>query len=314
MRHKQKMLVLIVIAAVCIGLFLFYGLPSVWEYALPRRFAKVFAIIIVGTAIAYSSMIFQTITNNRILTPSILGLDSLYVLLQTGIIFFFGVAKLADLGKNGNFLLSTGLMVCFSFVLFFLMFRRGGRHIFLLLLVGIVFGTLFRSLSSFMQMLIDPNEFQVVQNKMFASFNNLNTDILVLASLVILAILVYAWRFNPYFDVISLGRDQAVNLGIDYDRTVKKMLIVVAVLVSVSTALVGPITFLGLLVVNVAREVFKTYKHSVLIPGAVLFSIIALVGGQFIVEKLFGLTVTLVVIIDFIGGIYLIYLLLKERK
>ncbi len=125
MRHKQKMLVLIVIAAVCIGLFLFYGLPSVWEYALPRRFAKVFAIIIVGTAIAYSSMIFQTITNNRILTPSILGLDSLYVLLQTGIIFFFGVAKLADLGKNGNFLLSTGLMVCFSFVLFFLMFRRG---------------------------------------------------------------------------------------------------------------------------------------------------------------------------------------------
>ncbi|WP_182014041.1 iron chelate uptake ABC transporter family permease subunit [Bacillus licheniformis] len=314
MRHKQKMLVLIVIAAVCIGLFLFYGLPSVWEYALPRRFAKVFAIIIVGTAIAYSSMIFQTITNNRILTPSILGLDSLYVLLQTGIIFFFGAAKLADLGKNGNFLLSTGLMVCFSFVLFFLMFRRGGRHIFLLLLVGIVFGTLFRSLSSFMQMLIDPNEFQVVQNKMFASFNNLNTDILVLASLVILAILVYVWRFNPYFDVISLGRDQAVNLGIDYDRTVKKMLIVVAVLVSVSTALVGPITFLGLLVVNVAREVFKTYKHSVLIPGAVLFSIIALVGGQFIVEKLFGLTVTLVVIIDFIGGIYFIYLLLKERK
>ncbi|MGO4900729.1 iron chelate uptake ABC transporter family permease subunit [Bacillus sp. GM2] len=314
MRHKQKMLVLIVIAAVCIGLFLFYGLPSVWEYALPRRFAKVFAIIIVGTAIAYSSMIFQTITNNRILTPSILGLDSLYVLLQTGIIFFFGAAKLADLGKNGNFLLSTGLMVCFSFVLFFLMFRRGGRHIFLLLLVGIVFGTLFRSLSSFMQMLIDPNEFQVVQNKMFASFNNLNTDILVLASLVILAILVYAWRFNPYFDVISLGRDQAVNLGIDYDRTVKKMLIVVAVLVSVSTALVGPITFLGLLVVNVAREVFKTYKHSVLIPGAVLFSIIALVGGHFIVEKLFGLTVTLVVIIDFIGGIYFIYLLLKERK
>lgn len=103
MRHKQKMLILIVIAAACIGLFLFYGLPSVWEYALPRRFAKVFAIIVVGTAIAYSSMIFQTITNNRILTPSILGLDSLYVLLQTGIIYFFGAAKLADLGKNGNF-------------------------------------------------------------------------------------------------------------------------------------------------------------------------------------------------------------------
>lgn len=312
--HKQKMYVLIAAAAVCICLFLFYGLPSVWEYALPRRAAKVLAIILVGTAIGYSSMIFQTITNNRILTPGILGLDSLYVLLQTAVIFFFGAAQLNELGKNGNFLLSTGLMISFSFVLFALMFRRGGRHIFLLLLVGIVFGTLFRSLSSFMQMLIDPNEFQVVQNKMFASFNNVNTDILMLASVVITGVLMYAWRFRRYFDVLSLGRDQAVNLGIDYDRTVKKMLIIVAVLVSVSTALVGPITFLGLLVVNVAREFLKTYKHSILIPGAVLFSIIALVGGQFIVEKLFGLTSTLVVIIDFIGGIYFIYLLLKERK
>ncbi|NPC91523.1 iron chelate uptake ABC transporter family permease subunit [Bacillus sp. WMMC1349] len=314
MQHKRKMLVLFIIAVFAIGLFLFYGLPSVWEYALPRRITKVLAIIAIGTAITYSTMIFQTITNNRILTPSILGLDSLYVLLQTAVIYFFGAASLADLGKNGNFLLSTGLMVCFSFLLFVLMFRRGGRHVFLLLLVGIVFGTLFRSLSSFMQMLIDPNEFQVVQSKMFASFNNLNTDILGLASIMILVILAYAWRFNSYFDVISLGRDQAINLGIDYDRIVKKMLIVVALLVSVSTALVGPITFLGLLVVNVVREVFKTYKHSILIPGAVLFSIITLAGGQFIVERLFGLTVTLVVIIDFIGGIYFIYLLLKERK
>ncbi|MGR3205301.1 iron chelate uptake ABC transporter family permease subunit [Bacillus glycinifermentans] len=314
MDSKRKMFVLIMAAAVCTGLFLFYALPSVWEYALPRRMTKVLAIILVGTAIGYSSMIFQTITNNRILTPGILGLDSLYVLLQTAVIYFFGAAQLAELGKNANFLMSTGLMVCFSFALFALMFRRGGRHIFLLLLVGVVFGTLFRSLSSFMQMLIDPNEFQVVQHKMFASFNNVNTDILLLASAVIIAVLAYAWRFRRIFDVLSLGRDHAVNLGIDYDRTVKKMLIIVAVLVSVSTALVGPITFLGLLAVNVAREFFKTYKHSVLIPGAVLFSIIALVGGQFIVEKVFGLTATLVVIIDFIGGIYFIYLLLKERK
>ncbi|MCG0056936.1 iron chelate uptake ABC transporter family permease subunit, partial [Escherichia coli] len=65
-----------------------------------------------------------------------------------------------------------------------IMFKGEGRNIFFLLLIGIVFGTLFSSLSSFMQMLIDPNEFQVVQDKMFASFNNINTDLLWLAFII----------------------------------------------------------------------------------------------------------------------------------
>lgn len=148
-------------------------------------------------------------------------------------------------------------MILFSLVLYQIMFKGEGRNIFFLLLIGIVFGTLFSSLSSFMQMLIDPNEFQVVQDKMFASFNNINTDLLWLAFIIFLLTGVYVWRFTKFFDVLSLGREHAVNLGIDYDKVVKQMLIVVAILVSVSTALVGPIMFLGLLVVNLAREFLK---------------------------------------------------------
>ncbi|MCI4140259.1 iron chelate uptake ABC transporter family permease subunit, partial [Bacillus vallismortis] len=76
---------------------------------------------------------------------------------------------------------------------------------FFLLLVGIVNGTLFGSLSSFMQMQIDPNEFQVVQDKMFASFNNNNTDLLWLAFIIFLLTGVYVCRFTKFFDVLSLG-------------------------------------------------------------------------------------------------------------
>nr|WGE03048.1 petrobactin ABC transporter permease YclO [Bacillus subtilis] len=313
MRNQMKIALLVGLAIVCIGLFLFYDLGN-WDYTLPRRIKKVAAIVLTGGAIAFSTMIFQTITNNRILTPSILGLDSLYMLIQTGIIFLFGSANMVIMNKNINFIISVLLMILFSLVLYQIMFKGEGRNIFFLLLIGIVFGTLFSSLSSFMQMLIDPNEFQVVQDKMFASFNNINTELLWLAFIIFLLTGVYVWRFTKFFDVLSLGREHAVNLGIDYDKVVKQMMIVVAILVSVSTALVGPIMFLGLLVVNLTREFLKTYKHSYLIAGSVFISIIALVGGQFVVEKVFTFSTTLSVIINFAGGIYFIYLLLKENK
>lgn len=165
-----------------------------------------------------------------------------------------------------------------------------------------------------MQVLIDPNEFQIVQDKMFASFNNIKTDLLVLATVLILLVSLYFARFMKYLDVLALGRDQAVNLGVDYDYVVKRLLVVVAILISVATALVGPITFLGLLVVNVTYEFLKTFRHIYLIFGSIFIAIIALVGGQFIVERIFTFSTTLSVIINFIGGVYFIYLLLKENK
>ncbi|MEY8751941.1 iron chelate uptake ABC transporter family permease subunit [Alkalicoccobacillus gibsonii] len=311
---KKKMILLSIIALALIAIFMFIHLNSSnLEYVLPRRGKKILAIVLTGAAIAFSTVVFQTITNNRILTPSILGLDSLYLLIQTVLIFFLGSGS-GLMNTNVNFFLSVGLMVLFASILYRLMFKREDQNIFLLLLVGIVFGSLFGSLSSFMQMLIDPNEFLIIQDRMFASFNNVNEDILLFSLIGFLLIGIYVIRFTKFFDVMSLGRDEAINLGIHYDKIVKRMLILIAVLVSISTALVGPIMFLGLLVVNLAREFLKTYRHTYLLMGSTLISVIALVGGLLIVERVFTFETTLSVIINFVGGTYFIYLLLKESK
>ncbi|MES1037820.1 iron chelate uptake ABC transporter family permease subunit [Bacillus pumilus] len=312
--HKKRTLCLIAaIAAVLIVIFITYQM-GYWPYTVPSRFKKVLAMTLTGGAIAFSSVVFQTLTNNRILTPSILGLDALYLFLQTAIIYLFGSTNFMIVNKNLNFFLCVGLMIVFSVLLYTVMFKRKNKHIFLLLLVGIVFGTLFKSLSSFMEMLIDPNEYQVVQDKSFASFNHMNTDILLIASILFAALCFYIWTFRSKLDVMSLGKEHAVNLGIDYDSITKKMLIVIAVLVSIATALVGPITFLGLLVVNVARELFRTYLHTYLLLGSFFISVIALVGGEFLVEKVFTFQTPLSVLIDLVGGLYFIYLLLKESR
>lgn len=314
MGYKIKTSLLAVIALSFVILFLFVDIGTNWDYIFPRRLMKVLAILLTGSAIAFSTIVFQTITNNRILTPNILGLDSLYLLIQTIVVFLFGSNTLMMMNNHLHFFITVGFMILFSSILYKVLFKGNANNIYFLLLIGMILGTLFQSLSSFMQVLIDPNEFQIVQDKMFASFNNINTDLLYVAGIMMLVVFAYFIRFFTYLDVLSLGRDHAINLGVHYDHVVKRLLIIVAILISIATALVGPITFLGLLVVNVTYEFLKTYKHGYLIIGSILISIIALVGGQLIVERVFTFSTPLSVIINFIGGVYFIYLLLKENK
>ncbi|MBV6682210.1 iron chelate uptake ABC transporter family permease subunit [Bacillus sp. JRC01] len=314
MSNRSKLMLLSVAAIAAIGAYLFYGLNGSYEYALPRRGMKALAMLLTGVAIAYSTVVFQTITHNKILTPSIMGLDSLYMLLQTVIIFFLGSSHYLIVNKNANFFLSIAAMIVFALLLYQLMFKGSKQPIYFLLLIGIILGTFFQSISSFLQVLIDPNEFLSVQDKMFASFNNISSDLVWVAGGVIILVLIYGWRQMAELDVVSLGRETAINLGVPYDKVVRRMLVLSSILIAVSTALVGPITFFGLIVANLSYQLFKTYRHGILIAGAGIISIIALVGGQWLVERIFTFSTTLSVIVNFIGGLYFIYLLLKEAK
>ena len=188
MRNSTKMIILGALALLFCGLYLFQGLNGSFDYALPRRGIKVLAMVITGVAIAYSTVIFQTITHNRILTPSIMGFDSLYLLLQTVGIFFLGSAHVTIVNRHVNFILSVAAMIVFALLLYQFLFKSGKRPIYFLLLVGIIVGTFFGSISTFLQVLIDPNEFLLVQDKMFASFNNVSGDLVWWALAIIAAI------------------------------------------------------------------------------------------------------------------------------
>lgn len=313
MTNRQKLLALLGLSLLFISLYLFLGLEGNISYILTRRFTRLLAIVITGAVIAVATIIFQTITNNRLLTPSLIGLDSLYQLIQTFIIFFYGSTSLTVTNQNVNFILSVGLMILFALILFRVLFNRG-NNVYFILLIGIIFGTFFQSLTTFMHVLIDPNEFMIVQNRMFASFNNVQTNLLYLAIVLLVLTFIYLYRFYKYLDVLSLGKEHAINLGVDYDFIVQRLIVVVAILISIATALVGPITFLGILVVNVTYEYFQTYRHSILLSGTILVSIVALIGGQLIVERIFSFSTPLSVMINLVGGVYFLYLILKENR
>lgn len=310
----RKFIIIALLAVVLIAAFVFIGLtPKNYSYALSRRLPKIYTMIMVGGMIGFSSLIFQTVTNNHILTPSVLGLDSLYMLLNTALVFFLGSTNQWIVNANSNFIITLVVMLGASVVFYQVIFKKRSQNIFFILLVGIVVGTLFESFTTFLQVLTDPTEFLTVQDKSQASFNNINTNVLWLSTIIVILTTGYSMRYFKVLDVMALGRDHAINLGVAYDQTVKKLLVVVVILTAVATALVGPITFLGLLVVNIARYFIKSYKHSHLSLAIWLLSIVALVGGQLLVERVLNFGISVSIIINFIGGIYFIYLLMKGR-
>ncbi|MBK5720801.1 iron chelate uptake ABC transporter family permease subunit [Dysgonomonas sp. Marseille-P4677] len=313
-KDKRQILILLFALVVSILLFLFYELGSSWMFTLRLRSVKIVAMLIVSCCIAYSTVSFQTLTNNRILTPSIMGFESVYLLFQTVLVFIYGDMTYSVLNHVDNFILSIFGMIAFAMLLYVLIYKRGKDNLYLLLLIGLVLGILFNNLSGFMQLLIDPNDFFIVQGKMFASFNKINQELLGYASVMMFLVLLIGFKLTKYLDVLALGRDQSINLGLNYNRMVQLFLIIIAILSAISTALVGPITFLGLLVSNLTYETFRTHKHRVVIIACSLISAVTLIGGQFVMERFFNLLIPISTVVNFGGGIYFLYLLLRAKR
>lgn len=311
-RPAFVLLLLGALALVSIACFMTLGAKGSWSFVLPFRGRKLLALCLVAYSVAVSTVLFQTVTNNRILTPSIMGFDALYVLIQTAIVFFLGIGALGTLNPQGQFATEVLVMVAFSGLLFRWLFLGEERSLHLLVLVGIVFGILFRSLSQFMQRLLDPNAFNVLQDSFFASFATVDTSLLLVCSVIVAGVTLVAFRLGHTFDVLSLGRSQAINLGVNYKRTVVIILTLVSILVAISTALVGPITFFGLLVASLAHSLVGTSRHKWVLPAAALLAVICLVGGQTLLERVFAFDTALSIIIEFLGGIVFIYLVLRR--
>ena len=313
---KKELLLagLTVLALLLCGLYLTYNTYGNFQFAGMLRGKKVAAFLLVALATGIATVSFQTLTQNQFLTPNILGLDSLYVLIQTLLFFFVGGVNMLSQEQTATFLISIFLMALLSLLLANVLLKQQQNNLFILLMLGMILGTLFSSTSNFLQVIMDPNEYDLLQGRLFASFSNINTTHLGLAAGIILLGSLVLLAANRYLDVLHLGDDQATNLGIPLKKFQILILFLVSLLTGTATALVGPITFLGFIVANISYQLMPTYRHSYLFPTAVLLGIIFLVGSQFLVEQVFQLKTTVSVVTQFVGGLYFIGKIIYERR
>ena len=287
---------------------------KLFAYAMKIRTPKLIAMLITAFAIGGASIVFQSIINNTIVTPCLLGMNSLYTLIHTAIVFFAGSGSLLARNANAAFAADLLLMGVVATVVYSYLFKKTRHNVLYVLLIGTVLSSFFSSIQTTLTRVMDPNEYGSLLSTLVASFSNINSEI-ILFSVVVLAVVIFVLRKDlALLNVITLGKDQAVNLGVDYDRTIRRLLLGVTLCIAVATAMVGPISFLGLIIANLSRQLLKTFRHGQLILGSALFGMIVLVGGQLIVEQVFTYAIPVSVFITVGGGIYFLYLLLTNRR
>ena len=316
-RNAIRLLLLALAVAAAVAVYLLINSypekPKLFQYILSRRVPTLVCMVIASISIGVATLIFQSIVNNRIVTPALLGMNSIYSFLHTAAVFVFGTGSTLYLNANLSFAVDLVTMGTVATLIYWYLFRKTGHNILYIMLIGTVLSSLFGSVQSAMVRVMDPNEYDALLTTLVADFNNVNGEIILFAVVSLAAIAFILRKELKLLDVITMGRDQAINLGVDYDNVIRKLLFGVVLCMAVATATIGPVSFLGLIVANLSRQVLKTYKHSHLIVGASLMGMLALIGGQLISQHLFHFTVPVSTFVTIAGGIYFLYLLLVKK-
>ena len=313
--NRLKLLVLAALVLAACAAYLTVDVdPKYLDFAMRLRIPKLAVMLIAAFAIGGASLVFQSVINNTIVTPCLLGMNSLYTLIHTAVVFVAGSGSVLAVNANAAFAVDLILMGLSATVIYGYLFQKTHYNVLYVLLIGTVLTSFFGSIQSTLTRIMDPNEYDSLLTTLVASFSNVNGEIIAFA-LAVLAALVFALRKDlALLDVITLGKAQAVNLGVDYDRCIRRLLLGVTLAIAVATAVVGPISFMGLIIANLSRQLLKTYRHSQLIAGSALFGMLILVAGQLIVEHVYTYAIPISVFITVGGGLYFLYLLLTKRR
>lgn len=316
-RNHKKLIIMFILFILAATLYMVVGVKfknqKLFEFSMKIRTPKLIAMMITAYAIGSAAIVFQSIINNTIVTPCLLGMDALYTMIHTIIVFIFGSGSILVVNSNYSFLVDLAIMGITATIIYSYLFKKTKNNVLYVLLIGTVLTSLFSSIQSTMTRIMDPNEYDTLLTTLVASFSNINSEIIILSIIVLIIVAIILRKELRILDVLTLGKDQAINLGVDYDTSIRKLLLGVTLYIAVATAMVGPLAFLGLIIANLSRQLLQTYRHTQLICGSILFGMIILIGGQLIVEKVFVYSIPVSVFITLFGGIYFLYLLLKRR-
>jgi len=294
--------------------FVFLGAQWDFDYVIPHRLLRLGAIVVGGICVALSSIVFQTLTGNRVLTPAILGYEAVYLLWQAALLLFMGAPGLAVLGVGGNFAVSALLMLGYSWAIQRWLLRGDGqRDVVLLLLFGLVLTMVIGTLTQFIQFRISPGDFAVFQGLSHASFNRARPDTLLIAALALTAVCLALSKTLSVLDVLALGREQAQSLGVAHARYLRGCLALIAVLVAVSTALIGPVAFMGIFVANTAYVLAGSHRNRRLLPLGCAIALTLFLVAQLLVEHVFNYRTSVTILVNLVCGVYFLVLMLHRR-
>ncbi len=272
------------------------------------RFPRFVMACIAGGALSVSGLMMQTLFNNPLAGPYILGINSgsslfVAISLMTGFTFFqndFGLVSSAMIGA-----------LVFGFIILLLSFKiKQGVS---LLLIGLMLGSFSGALVSVLQFLSEANALKIFTLWAMGSLQQVQSAQLPFIALLFLLGMLGSFSLIKPLNAFVLGESEAELLGVSI-RSIRIFIIsFTALLTGLVTAYCGPIAFIGLAVPNLVKIIFKTQDHKILMPASILMGAAFLVMCDIIVQ-LFATWIPLPInaVTSLIGAPMVIYFIVKR--
>jgi iron complex transport system permease protein len=285
----------------------------IWNYRIP----KAFTAILVGSGLALSGLLMQTLFRNPLAGPFVLGISSGAslgaALLILGSSLFTGIfasalandISLAIAASIGSFVVLLAVMLVAAKV----------KDTMALLIIGLMFGSITTAVVSVLSYFSTAEKLRQYVYWSFGSVGNLSwNQLLLLLIIMVLGILISIFSIKP-LNALLLGESYAKSLGVNMKRSRYFIIIATGLLAGGVTAFAGPIAFIGLAVPHLTRQIFNTTDHRILVPAVLIYGAILMLVCDTIAQMPYSANVLPInAITSIIGAPVVIWLLLRKRK
>ena len=285
----------------------------IWNYRIPKGFTA----ILVGGGLALSGLVMQTLFRNPLAGPFVLGISSgaslgAAVLIMGTSLFssmlvweFANDISMALAASIGSFLVLLVVMTVASKI----------KDTMALLIIGLMFGSITAAIVSVLSYFSDAERLQQFIFWSFGSVGNLTwQQLALLFALVFIGIILCILSIKP-LNTLLLGERYAQSMGINIKKSRYIVILATGLLAGSVTAFAGPIAFVGLAVPHLARQIFNTSNHKVLVPAVLICGAILMLLCD-ILAQLPGSAKVLPInaITSILGAPVVIWLLVRKRK
>ena len=286
-----------------------------WSYILLEfRIPKALTAIFVGMGLSVSGLQMQTLFRNPLAGPFVLGISSgaslgVALLVMTGGLFAFSIVL-------GNWLQVMAATVGASLVLFLVLgVSARVKDSMALLIVGLMLGSATGALVSVLQFFSSKEQ---LQEYLIWTFGNLGgqtwSELGIFIPLIILGLFLSFILTKP-LNALLLGEQYAQSMGLHIGKSRFMIIVSTSILAGCITAFCGPIAFVGIAVPHIARLLFNTSDHSVLVPAVSLTGALLMLFCDLLAQlPSAGYTLPINIITSLLGAPVVIWVILRGKN
>jgi len=274
----------------------------VWQW----RASRLFSAIVIGAALGISGAVFQSLVRNPLGSPDITGFNvGAFTGVLISIALFGNLYWLSVLGA-----LIGGLGAA---ILVYLFAYRDGHSGFRLIIVGIAISATLTAFNQWLSLTVSLETAMTAALWSAGSLNGITWLRILPASLLIVGLVIIALLLTTRMKLLEMGDDTAAALGISVNKTRLVLMLIGVSLTAIATAITGPISFISLAAPQIARRLHPQ-RHITLVDSALVGALLLMAADFIAQHSLHNATLPVGLVTISLGGLYLIYLIIREGK